>query len=104
MREILVDHARSRRAAKRDYRCKITLDQAVALPQKRDVDLLAVDDALTALAGFDERKSQVVEMRFFGGLSVEETADALHVSERTVKRDWTMARLWLVREMKHRNE
>lgn len=63
-------------------------------------DLIALDEALEALAAIDPRKSQVVEMRFFGGLSVEETADALHVSARTVKRDWTMAKLWLIREMK----
>ena len=61
---------------------------------------MALDDALTALAAVDSRKSQVVEMRFFGGLSIEETADALHVSRDTVKRDWKMAKLWLLRELR----
>jgi RNA polymerase sigma factor (TIGR02999 family) len=99
MREILVDHARSRRAAKRDYRCKITLDRAVALPQKRDVDLLALDDALDELSRLDPRQGRIVELRFFGGLSIEETSEILGISPATVKREWTTARSWLHREM-----
>jgi RNA polymerase sigma factor (TIGR02999 family) len=99
MREILVDHARSRRAAKRDYRCKITLDRAVALPQKRDVDLLALDDALDELSRLDPRQGRIVELRFFGGLSIDETSEILGISPATVKREWTTARAWLHREM-----
>ena len=99
MREILVDHARSRRAAKRDYRCKITLDRAVALPQKRDVDLLALDDALDELSRLDPRQGRIVELRFFGGLSIGETSEILGISPATVKREWTTARAWLHREM-----
>jgi RNA polymerase sigma factor (TIGR02999 family) len=99
MREILVDHARSRRAAKRDYRCKITLDQAVALPQKRDVDLLAVDDALTELSHMDPRQGRIVELRFFGGLSIDETSEIMGISPATVKREWATARAWLHREI-----
>jgi RNA polymerase sigma factor (TIGR02999 family) len=99
MREILVDHARSRRAAKRDYRCKITLDRAVALPQKRDVDLLALDDALDELSRLDPRQGRIVELRFFGGLSIHETSEILGISPATVKREWTTARAWLHREM-----
>jgi RNA polymerase sigma factor (TIGR02999 family) len=99
MREILVDHARSRRAAKRDYRCKITLDRAVALPQKRDVDLLALDDALDELSRLDPRQGRIVELRFFGGLSIDETSEIMGISPATVKREWTTARAWLHREM-----
>ena len=65
-----------------------------------DADLVALDDALTALAALDKRKSQVVELRFFGGLSLDETAEALHISRDTVKRDWKMAKLWLLRELR----
>ncbi|HXB55980.1 MAG TPA: ECF-type sigma factor [Vicinamibacteria bacterium] len=99
MREILVDHARRRRAAKRDYRCKITLDRAVALPQKREVDLLALDDALDELSRLDPRQGRIVELRFFGGLSIEETSEILGISPATVKREWATARAWLHREM-----
>ena len=70
MREILVDYARSRRALKRGYGCKVTLDQAVALPQKRDVDVLGLDDALNELSRFDPQQARIVELRFFGGLSI----------------------------------
>jgi RNA polymerase sigma factor (TIGR02999 family) len=99
MREILVDHARNRRAAKRDYRCKITLDQAVALPQKRDVDLLSLDDALNELSHLDPRQGRIVELRFFGGLSIDETSEIMGISPATVKREWATARAWLHREM-----
>jgi len=100
MRRILVDHARGRRAHKRggtDQR--VSLEQAASVSQERPVDLIAMDDALDALAAVDPRKSQVVEMRFFGGLSIEETAEALHVSPETVKRDWRVAKVWLLREL-----
>jgi RNA polymerase sigma factor (TIGR02999 family) len=101
MRRILVDHARARGYQKRGGGAhNVTLDEALIVSEERGSDLVAVDDALEALAARDQRKSQVVEMRFFGGLSIEETAEALHISIRTVKRDWTMAQLWLLRKLK----
>ncbi len=99
MRQILVDYARKRRAAKRGYGCKITLDQAVEMVQKRDLDVLALDDVLNDLAGFDPQQARIVELRFFGGLSIEETSAVLKISPATVKRDWATARAWLYREM-----
>lgn len=100
MRRILVDFARSRHYQKRGGGAqKVSLDEGL-LSTERGGDLLALDDALTALAAVDTRKSQVVEMRFFGGLSVEETAEALHVSVDTVMRDWKLAKVWLLRELK----
>ena len=77
----------------------VSLDEALVVSHEPGQDLVALDEALTALAAVDERKSQVVEMRFFGGLSLEETAEALHVSRDTVKRDWAFAKLWLLREL-----
>jgi RNA polymerase sigma factor (TIGR02999 family) len=101
MRRILVDFARSKHYQKRGGNArKVTFDEALAVSHERGGDLVAVDDALVALAKVDPRKSQVVEMRFFGGLSVEETAEALHVSVDTVMRDWKLAKVWLVRELK----
>jgi RNA polymerase sigma factor (sigma-70 family) len=76
-----------------------SFDEALLVTHEPDQDLVAVDDALTALAAIDPRKCQVVEMRFFGGLTLDETAAALNVSRDTVKRDWTMAKLWLLREL-----
>jgi RNA polymerase sigma-70 factor (ECF subfamily) len=100
MREILVDHARTRGAAKRGANClTLALDEAVALPQKREVDIVALDDALNGLAALDLRQSQIVDLRFFGGLSIEDTSCALGISPATVKREWAVARLWLQREM-----
>ena len=100
MRRILVDAARTRGSQKRGGGAAVlSLDEALFVPAEPGADLVALDDALTALAAIDRRKSQVVEMRFFGGLSLEETAEALHVSRDTVKRDWKMAKLWLLREM-----
>ncbi len=99
MRRILVDFARAKHARKRDAGAQqVSLDEALMVVNQGQ-DLVAVDDALEALAGVDARKSQVVEMRFFGGLSVEETAEALHVSPDTVKRDWKVAKAWLSREL-----
>jgi len=100
MRRILVDAARARGYQKRGGGAeKVSLDEALLVSGEPRQDLIALDDALNALAVFDLRKSQVVEMRFFGGLSVEETAEALHVSADTVMRDWRLAKVWLVREL-----
>ncbi len=101
MRQILVDYARRRRAAKRGPEYKVELDESFGVPQEqgRGVDVLAVDDALVLLSRRDEQQGRIVEMRFFGGLTVEETAKALDVSPATVKRDWNMAKAWLTREM-----
>ena len=101
MRQILVDYARRHRAAKRGEGIeKVTLSEAMALlPQAGSFDLLALDQALQELGEVDPQLTQVVEMRFFGGLSIEETAEVLHVSQSTVKRDWATARAWLHREL-----
>jgi RNA polymerase sigma-70 factor (ECF subfamily) len=101
MRRILVDFARSRRSQKRGVGAqKVTLDEAMVVSPEPGTDLVALDEVLTALAAVDQRKAQVVEMRFFGGLSVEETAEALHLSRDTVMRDWKLAKAWLLRELK----
>ena len=100
MRRILVDYARRRRYAKRGGDAqKVELDEAMIMARERSNELIALDDALKRLAEFDDRKSRVVELRFFGGLSVEETADVLKVSVNTVKRDWSTARAWLFKEV-----
>jgi RNA polymerase sigma factor (TIGR02999 family) len=100
MRGILVDHARNRQAAKRGGGAlKLSLDEAVLEPEQRDVDVIALDDALNTLATFDPRQSRIVELRFFGGLSIEETGEVLSVSPATVKREWSMARTWLHRQL-----
>ena len=100
MRRILVDAARARGYQKRGGGAEtVSLDEALLVSGEPRQDLVALDDALNALAAFDLRKSQVVEMRFFGGLRVEETAAALHVSADTVMRDWRLAKAWLVREL-----
>jgi len=101
MRRILVDFARSKGYQKRGGGAqKVSFDEALVVATEPGQDLVALDDALTALAAFDGRKAQVVEMRFFGGLSVEETAEALNVSVDTVMRDWKLAKAWLLRELK----
>jgi RNA polymerase sigma-70 factor, ECF subfamily len=100
MRRILVDHARRRNAKRGADIPHIALDQAFDLPgASRTHELAALDDALNALAEFDSRKAKVVELRFFGGLTTEETAEVLHVSPGTILRDWNFARAWLYREM-----
>ena len=100
MRRILVDFARSRQYPKRGGGAEpLTLDESVAVSPEHLRDLVAVDDALHALARFDGRKAQVVELRFFGGLTNEETAEALKVSPETVRRDWKLAKVWLLREL-----
>jgi len=101
MRRILVDFARSKGYQKRGGGAqKVSFDEALVVATEPGQDLVALDDALNALAAFDARKAQVVEMRFFGGLSVEETAEALKVSVDTVMRDWKLAKAWLLRELK----
>jgi RNA polymerase sigma-70 factor, ECF subfamily len=100
MRRVLVDSARANRSKKRGARIsKITLDEGLIGPKEKGHDLVALDDALTELAEVDPRKSQVVELRFFGGLSAEETAEILGVSPDTVLRDWRLAKAWLKREI-----
>jgi len=103
IRRILVDYARKRGTAKRGGELHIPLDEAVLGSRARDVEVEALDEALTALSKIDQRKSRVVELRFFGGLSVEETAAVLEISEETVKRDWRAAKAWLFRELAQTN-
>ena len=100
MRHILVDFARARHNLKRGGDAKrVSLDEALVIAQEQQDDLVALDDALSSLAAIDERKSGVVELRFFGGLSLEEAAEVLQVSVGTVRRDWSIARAWLYREL-----
>jgi RNA polymerase sigma factor (TIGR02999 family) len=100
MRRILVDAARSRRYQKRDGEGqKVPLEEGLIISPQPGPELIALDEALKSLAFLDPRKSQVVELRFFGGLSVEETAEALQVSPRTVMREWSLAQAWLFREL-----
>lgn len=100
MRRILVDYARSRNYIKRGGGARLLpLEEAAVFSAEQAPDLVALDEALTALSALDERKSRVVELRFFGGLSVEETAEALRVSPRTVLNDWSLAKAWLLRQI-----
>ena len=100
MRSILVDYARTKHAAKRGGELQqVSLEEAATISTERTAEVVALDDALQNLAAFDPRKSQVVELRYFGGLTVEETAEVLHVSPETVARDWRLARTWLLREL-----
>ncbi len=100
MRQILVEHARGRDAAKRGGNvCKLALDDAVAPLQQIDVDVVALDKALTELSELDAQQGRIVELRFFGGLTIEDTSEVLGVSPATVKRDWVTARAWLHRAM-----
>jgi len=100
MRRILTDHARARQYAKRGGGAQVvSLDEAPEVSEKPRADLVALDDALKRLAAVDERKSRVVELRYFGGLSVEETGEVLKVSPETVMRDWKLAKAWLLREL-----
>jgi len=100
MRRILVDLARSRRAQKRGGGgTEAAFDETVFVPDAPSFDLVALDEAMNRLAEFDQSKSRVVEMKFFGGLSVEESAEVLQVSAETVKRDWRLAKVWLLREI-----
>jgi RNA polymerase sigma factor (TIGR02999 family) len=96
MRQILVNHALAHRAAKRGGTAlKLTLEEAASVPKGQDVDLVALDEALTRLAALDPQQGRVVELRFFGGLTIEETAEVLRISPATVKREWTLAKAWL---------
>lgn len=105
MRNLLVDRARSRQADKHGGGARrVSLDDAAIVLPERQIDLLALDEALDRLAGIDPRKSQIVEMRYFGGMSVEETAEVLAVSSITVKREWLKARAWLYRELDKRSD
>lgn len=100
MRRILVDHARKQRAAKRGGKqVTLTLDESLGLPKKPEVDLVALDDALRELAELDQRQSQIVELRFFSGLSIEDSSRVLGISPATVKREWATARTWLYQQM-----
>ena len=100
MRQILVDHARTRLAAKRGGDVvHLSLEADLVVSHEQEPNLVALDEALERLAAVDPRKARVVELRFFGGLSVEESAEALHVSEVTVRRDWQFAKSWLLREL-----
>jgi RNA polymerase sigma factor (TIGR02999 family) len=99
MRQVLIDHARGRVAAKRQGGVRVTLSEAADVAD--EIDVLGIDEALTRLSEFDEQQARVVELRFFGGLSIQETADVLQISQSTVKRDWTMARTWLSRELQN---
>jgi RNA polymerase sigma-70 factor (ECF subfamily) len=101
MRRILVDHARAKQYKKRGGDAvRVTFDEGLAVTNEPSLDFVALDDALEALAKLDERKSKVIELRFFGGLSVEETATVLKVSAATVMGDWRLAKAWLQREMR----
>ncbi len=100
MRQILVDYARRHGAAKRGASvCKVTLEDATVSAKQKDLDVVALDDALKGLAKIDPRQSRVVELRFFAGLSIEQVAEVLEIGPATVQRDWTAARAWLHREM-----
>jgi RNA polymerase sigma factor (TIGR02999 family) len=99
MRQVLVDHARHHGAVKRGADQRVELDASLVLPQAPQVEMVALDDALTALARLDERQAKIVELRFFGGLAIEEIADVLGSSRSTVKREWNVAKAWLAREM-----
>lgn len=103
MRQILVEYARNRGAAKRDGGIKVALENVVMAAKNKGTDLIALDDALIELAKLDAQQARIVELRFFGGLSIEETATVTGVSPATVKRDWAAARLWLHRELNRTN-
>lgn len=103
MRRILVDHARKQNAAKRGgNNLTLVIDEALDVPAKPELDLAALDDVLNTLATLDSRQASIVEMRFFGGLSIDETSQVLGISPATVKREWTTARTWLYDQLAHR--
>lgn len=100
MRNILVDHAVKRKTQKRDFGQRIELTENVSFSGKRDVDVIELNEALETLADFEPQQAKIVELRFFGGLSIEETAHVLEISPATVKREWTIAKTWLYRRLK----
>jgi RNA polymerase sigma-70 factor (ECF subfamily) len=103
MRRVLVDHARGRGRAKRGGAIqKLSLEESIAIPVGRDTNIVELDDALNSLAAADARKAKTVELRFFGGFSVQETAKILNVSVRTVMNDWNFSKVWLLREMQRK--
>ncbi len=100
MRHILVDYARSKQSQKRgDWKARVTLGENVAISTESSDEMVALDDALKQLSTLDARKSRVVELKFFGGLNIEEIAEVLKISDKTVKRDWSFARTWLLRQL-----
>ncbi len=99
MRKILIDHARKKNTQKRSGGQRILLDEAISLANEAELDLIKLDEALQALEKLDRRQAKIVELRFFGGLSIEETAYVLKISETTVKREWTFAKAWFQREL-----
>ena len=99
MRQILVDYARKRRSLKREGGVKLAYDETLRIPNKKDVDVVDLDDALRELSRLDARQGRIVELRFFGGLSIDETAEVLSISSATVERSWASARAWLYRRM-----
>lgn len=100
MRRILIDHAKTKHRLKRGGTAiKVSLDENVNISQERAAELIALDDALQELAQMDERKSRIVELRYFGGLSVDETAQVLGISDKTVMRDWNLAKAWLYQQL-----
>ena len=102
MRFVVVDHARKRKYAKRGGSAvRVSLDEALIVSEQRGVEVLAVDEALSRLAALDPRKGQIVELRYFGGLSVDETASVIGVSAVTVHREWAKAKAWLYDELRH---
>jgi len=100
MRRVLVDHARGKQARKRDFGQRVAFDEAVSFPAEGEVDLLALEEVLQSLEKRDVRQARIVELRFFGGLSIKETAHVLNVSESTVKDEWDFAKAWLKRQLK----
>jgi len=103
MRRVLVDEARAQNRLKRGGNAlHVSLSEAAGIAEERNVDLVALNEALNSLAAFDERKSRIIELRYFGGLSVEETAEVLKISPRTVIREWGLAQAWLYRELQSR--
>lgn len=103
IRRILVDHARAHKAEKRGGGAGVlSLDEAIGVPEKRDIEILALNDALEALQALDPKQARIVELRFFTGLSIEETAEVVGVSPATIKREWVAARAWLFREVSRR--
>jgi RNA polymerase sigma factor (TIGR02999 family) len=99
MRKILIDHARKKKAGKRGGQ-KLALDEAISYPDEKEFDILRLEEALQTLEKLDKRQAKIVELRFFGGLSIEETAHVLDISETTVRREWTFAKAWFQRELR----